>query len=572
MIVTQLRPAGPGALAGLKVGDLLTHVGNKQLSTVADIAGVAKPTSAAPLLVRDGSASFVAITGEPELPFPLKGACRAPSPAKFDYAGRMRQRRFGGWRGRRASALLVAAVFLSAAATAQVANTDARVDELRREVEELKAVVRELQQQVATMNGAAAAGPTARAPAPAAPAAPGTPAAPPSSVSSASSAATLPAAAATADLWEGTSINALLDGYYEYNFNSPVGRTNTLRAYDVSSNSFSLAQADLVFERAADVAHGRRAGVRLDLQFGQATSTLQGNPANELRPEVYRNIFQAYGTYVFPVAAGLTVDFGKWASSLGIEGNYTKDQLNHSRSFWFDYLPFYHMGVRSKLALNDQLAFNVWIANGTNQTEAFNNYKDQLVGVVITPTPALSWTLNLYQGQEHPDVVYITNPSPGQLGLPNQQGSYIQPIGNAPNGKLKIADSYLAWQATKALTVAAEADYVEQRLYSYSRAQHVDGGALYVGYQFSDKISAAARGEYLADIGGLYSGATQYLKEVTLSLDYRPADGFLMRGEYRRDQSNQPYFLGHSLGDLQNRQPTIGLDLVWWFGQKTGTW
>jgi S1-C subfamily serine protease len=69
VIVTQLRPAGPGALAGLKVGDLITHAGAKQLIGVADIAAVVIPTPQAPLLirvVRDGAATFVAITGEAE--------------------------------------------------------------------------------------------------------------------------------------------------------------------------------------------------------------------------------------------------------------------------------------------------------------------------------------------------------------------------------------------------------------------------------------------------------------------------------------------------------------------------
>ena len=73
LIVTQLRPAGPGALAGLKVGDLITHLGSKQLVKVADVAKVAVPTPQAPLLirvVRDGTATFVAITGEAELQFP----------------------------------------------------------------------------------------------------------------------------------------------------------------------------------------------------------------------------------------------------------------------------------------------------------------------------------------------------------------------------------------------------------------------------------------------------------------------------------------------------------------------
>src|SRR6202043_2202603 len=69
LIVTQLRPAGPGALAGLKVGDLITHAGTKQLVGVADIATVATPTPQAPLLVRvvrDGPPPFVEITGEAE--------------------------------------------------------------------------------------------------------------------------------------------------------------------------------------------------------------------------------------------------------------------------------------------------------------------------------------------------------------------------------------------------------------------------------------------------------------------------------------------------------------------------
>jgi len=128
----------------------------------------------------------------------------------------------------------------------------------------------------------------------------------------------------------GATLNYFLDGYYEYNFNNPVGRVNDLRAYDVLSNTFSLNQADFIFDLDPDVAARRRYGFRVDLQFGQATETLQGNPANEPRPDIYRNIFQAYGSYVLPVGHGLQVDMGKWASSLGIEGNYAQrpDELH----------------------------------------------------------------------------------------------------------------------------------------------------------------------------------------------------------------------------------------------------
>jgi serine protease Do len=73
LIVTQLRPAGPGAVAGLKVGDLITHVGTKQLIAISELASVHAPTRQAPLLlrvVREGSPAFVAITGETEISLP----------------------------------------------------------------------------------------------------------------------------------------------------------------------------------------------------------------------------------------------------------------------------------------------------------------------------------------------------------------------------------------------------------------------------------------------------------------------------------------------------------------------
>jgi hypothetical protein len=444
-------------------------------------------------------------------------------------------------------------------------SVDQRLTDLTREVEDLKQLVRQLQDQVSK-------GVTAPAPAPAPAPSTVVSSAQPPTTGTVPDTAPVASPMTAADMLHGITINAMLDGYYEYNANSPVGRVNYLRAYDVSSNSFSLNQADLMVESAADPANDKRFGMRIDLQYGQATSTLQGNPANELRPEVYRDIFQAYGTYVFPVADGLTVDFGKWASSLGIEGNYTKDQLNYSRSFWFDFLPFYHMGIRSKLQIDDQIAVNAWIANGAEQTEANNNYKDWLLGLVLTPVTAVSWTLNYYQGQEHADVMYLQNPSSGQQGLPDEQGVYILPIANPPDGKLQITDSYITWQVSQALALAAEADYVQERLYSYSSPERVDGGALYAGYQLSQAFALAARVEYLADIGELYSGVTQYLREGTLSFDYRPRQGFLMRLEFRRDQSNRPYFLGHTLGLLETSQPTIGFGLVWWFGGKEGAW
>ncbi len=358
-----------------------------------------------------------------------------------------------------------------------------------------------------------------------------------------------------------------------YDFNQPIGRVVYLRAYDILSNAFSVNQASVVFDLDPDVAAGRRYGVRLDLQFGQATATLQGNPANEARPDIYRNIFQAYGTYVVPVGKGLTVDFGKWSSSLGIEGNYTKDQVNYSRSFFFDYLPFYHMGVRASYKVNDKLALNYWIVNGTDQTEPTNSFKDELFGFTAQPTKNISWTMNYYNGQEHPDSEAATN-----CTVPLQPGLCLQKINPAPNGKLHIFDSYATWNATPKLTMSVEGDYVIEREWANaapgesSAPSIVDGGAAYTRYQWTPKTALGGRFEYFNDRNGLYSGTDQALKEFTGTYEYKFGEGFLARLEYRRDWSNVPYFLTNKPGVLSASQPTFTVGMVWWTGGKQGAW
>lgn len=372
------------------------------------------------------------------------------------------------------------------------------------------------------------------------------------------------------DPLHGTTVNFLLDGYYSYNFNAPIGRVNLLRAYDVSGNAFSLNQADVVLENAPDPGRGKRFGARLDLQYGQATAISQGNPLNEPRPDVYRNIFQAYGTYVAPVGRGLTVDFGKWASAIGIEGNYTKDQINYSRSYWFEFLPFYHMGVRANYKISPALSVNYWLVNGIQQTEPFKGFKDELFGFSIQPRKSVNWTVNYYLGQEHADVMFFRNGGPPNL--PTEQGLPFQPIPNAPNGRLHIFNSYTTWQASPKLTFALDGDYVIERLLKASAPSHVSGGTVYARYQTTPKFAVGGRAEYLSDRGGLFSGATQIFKETTFTTEYKFAEGFLMRGEWRRDFSNRPYFLTSTLGILKKEQNTATLGLIWWFGGKEGAW
>jgi len=374
--------------------------------------------------------------------------------------------------------------------------------------------------------------------------------------------------APTLSFFRNTTINLGVDGYYGYNFNQPVGRVNLLRAYDVTSNSFNLNQVNFILEHLTTTRE--RFGGRIDLQFGQATETLQGSSVNEQRPQVWRNLFQAYGSYLAPVGSGLQLDFGKFASSLGNEGNYTKDQIAYSRAYSFNYLPFYHMGLRANYNVTPKINVAYWLVNGANDTEDLNGFKSQAFLFTLKPASSVSWNVNYYFGQEARDVQPTLNP--GLPTLPTQPGLPTTNISPAPNGREHIFDTYATWNATPKLTLVGEADYVLNRTYAEQQPARVVIGSLTMKYALPRNWNVGGRVEYFDDRGGLFSGTTQALKEATAVLDHTFAPGFLARAEYRRDWSNKPFFLSDTAGFPKPAQSTATLGLVYWWGTKQGSW
>jgi hypothetical protein len=362
-----------------------------------------------------------------------------------------------------------------------------------------------------------------------------------------------PAAAPESDdltFWARLKFGATLEGYYAFNTNRPPNRVTPLRAYDTRSGMFALQQAALVFDSPVDVANGRRFGLRLDLQFGQAVGTVQGNAANEPRPELYRNVWQAYGSYVFPVGRGLTVDFGKFASSLGMETNYAKDNQDFSRSFLFHFLPSYHTGLRVSVPVGERVTLTYALTNGIQQTEDFNGVPSHHVVVVVTPVPTLTWTMSVYAGREQPDG-----------GQPD-----------GPDGPFRVFDSYVSWTPGARVTLGADINHTSNRKLASDLAATLTGAAAYARVHVAPRAALSARYEWIDDRGGLFAGSRQRVQEVTATAELQLQDGFAIRGEVRRDWSTGAIFPG-SGGDAWRRsQTTVMGGLVWWLGNKLGTW
>ena len=351
------------------------------------------------------------------------------------------------------------------------------------------------------------------------------------------------------DPWRHIRFGVALEGYYEFNGNRPHDRINLLRAYDTRANVFGIQQAAVVIESAPAVDEGRRFGARVDLQFGQAPATVQGNAANEPRPDVYRHVWQAYGTYVFSVGRGLQLDFGKFASNLGYETNYAKDNSHFSRAYLFNFLPFYHSGIRVSLPVHDRVTLSYMLTNGIQQTEDFNDFKSNHFTAVVKPTDQVTWTVNYYFGQEQPDG--------GEPG--------------GPDGFFRVFDTYATYTPTSDVSFGVDVNYVTSEVNTSDPSLSLQGIGAYARYQVTGPIAIAVRYERLDD-EGLFGGIDQVLHETTLTAEYKFADGFLVRGELRSDWSNQQFFTGRRPDVPRDRQNTVLAGLVWWFGNKHGAW
>ncbi len=271
--------------------------------------------------------------------------------------------------------------------------------------------------------------------------------------------------------FQGWTLSATLEGYYQWDNNRPSDRVVPLRAYDTRANSFSLQQAAFVIEQAPDRPAGRPFGLRLDFQFGQATEALQGSPANEPRPDVYRPVWQAYGSYVFQSSRLIRVDLGKFASNLGFETNYAKDNQNFSRAYLFNFLPYYHEGARLQVQVNDQVSVYYMLTNGIQQTEDFNNFKSNQLAAIITPAKTITWTVNYYFGQEQADQ-----------GLPD-----------GPNGWFQVFDTYVGYTPSAKLSFGADVNRTTNQRLSGDPKSSLVGAAGYARYQFSSPNAVSVR-------------------------------------------------------------------------------
>ncbi|MGA2730742.1 MAG: outer membrane beta-barrel protein, partial [Terracidiphilus sp.] len=329
-----------------------------------------------------------------------------------------------------------------------------------------------------------------------------------------------PAAPAAAPTWSvgPMDISGLIDGYYSYNANRPSdtanGQINDLYNFNDKTDQFNLSEARLTLNHDPDPV-----GAHIDVFYGRTNTLVNGGSHDQ-----GDYIEQAFLSLKPPKAKGLELDFGKFVTSAGAEVIESKDNWNYSRSLLFAWaIPYFHFGLRSSLPVSKVETIGVQVVNG------WNNVTNNNGGVTIGLTSALvkpkyTWNVNYYTGPSNAET---------QKGYRNLIDMTLL---LTPNAKFNAYLNYDYGQNRDAITGSGTTAVGDNKL------NHWQGVAFAVHEQFTGTSALAGRFEFFHDTNGFQTGVAQEVKEFTGTYEYKWVEGLLIRIEYRRDWSDEPYF------------------------------
>jgi len=335
------------------------------------------------------------------------------------------------------------------------------------------------------------------------------------------------------EFFKKVEVSGLLDTYYTYNFNEPAtGSFTPLRNFDVRHNQFALSLVELAFAKPVD--EDDRIGFRFDLQYGSTAQIFNGDP---LDSNSLVNVQQGYVSYLAPAGKGLTFEVGKFVTPIGTEPTEANLNSNYSRGFLYALGPYYHVGARVSYPVNDKFTLGGMVVNGWNAAGDNNAGKSFGVSATVVPTSKVTFVQNVIVGPEQNDNTDDVR-TYSDTNLAFTVSDKVSTGLNYIYGKDGVAGQSVDWQ----------------------------GLALYLKGQITPTFALAPRFDWFDDGDGFVTGASQKLKEFTLTAEVKHTRGLVMRLEYRRDWSDVDYFTKN--GQATDNQNTVSVGFIYAFSSK----
>lgn len=336
--------------------------------------------------------------------------------------------------------------------------------------------------------------------------------------------------------YEELTVNGFVSVLYEYNTNRPASGLNLFRSFDDRDNSVSIDAAEIVLQKAVEKPGD--VGFRIDAVAG--TVARVASAAGLFQGQDF-DLQQAFVSYIAPLGSGLRFDFGKFVTHMGyevIEG-YDGWNDNATRSFVFGYaFPFTNTGLKASYTFGDELAAMLLVTNGWDVVTDNNSGKSVGAQLVWTPSKAVTVTGNYIGGPEQA----------------NTNGNWRN-VGNVVG----------QWKATDRTVFTLELTYgSEPNAVTPGKTATWSGLVGYARFGVTDHFAFILRGEYFADPDGARTAVPQYLKEVTLTPEWKVNSHFLLRADLRVDRSNRDVFEKKG-GETSKTQPTVALNAIYMF-------
>ena len=343
------------------------------------------------------------------------------------------------------------------------------------------------------------------------------------------------AAPAEKPWYQEITVNGFLSVWYEYNTNRPASGRNQYRVFDYLDNSVSVDAAEIVVQKAVEKPGD--VGFRVDAVAGNVARV--SSAAGLFQGQDF-DLQQATVSWIAPVGSGLRLDFGKFITHMGnevIEG-YDGWNDNATRSFVFGYaIPFTHTGLKATTSFGDQLTAMLVLCNGWDVVQDNNSGKSIGAQLIWTPSKAVTVTGNYMGGPEQP---------------------------NSTANWRNVGNVVAQWKATDRTVFTLELTYGgEPNLLASGETATWSGIVGYARFGLTDCFALNLRGEYFADPDGARTGVPQYLKEVTLTPEWKISRHFLVRGDFRLDWSSRDVFEKKSA--FTDSQPTILANAIYVF-------
>jgi len=308
-----------------------------------------------------------------------------------------------------------------------------------------------------------------------------------------------------------------VDFGYSYDFNHPENHLFRSRGtvWHVDELDWNMAGAYVK----KDVSDKSRLGGVLTIQAGRDSEIFgfSATAPNLAGSKWLRHLGQTNLSYLAPVGKGLTVQGGIFASLIGYDSLYSKDNLSYTRPWGADFTPYLMMGVNASYPFNEKLTGTLFAITGYWHLANANSVPS--LGGQLAYKPITSLTLK--------ETV---------LAGPHQSNTSF-------NYWRFLTDSIVESKRDR-VTVGFEYIYSAERV-AVPGSPHalMMASQLPAHWAMGKRWSLTVRPEFFWDRDGRWTLARQTVKAVTTTLEYRIAyrkASTIVRLEHRYDDSRGP--------------------------------